>query len=559
MQEASWFQSLFRGLFASINYCIYSLIEFIMQGIFDIANLRLTEGLVGDIYKRIYVFLAIFMVFKLMISFLKYIVNPDTITDKEKGVSKIISRTITMLCLVLVLPMLFPLLSEAQDAFLPMLPKVILGQSEDNSDTVQDNAQLLASTALSAFYAPCDGCDNPPDAIGPNDNAMEIMMDTYKDKTSGYYDYNFNYIFALLTGVVIVIILISMTIKVAIRIFKMFILEMIAPVPIMSYIDPKASKDGAFAAWTKQLTSTFLDIFVRLGIIYVVLMLLSALANGRLFDPDTLPPGGVRSAYMMVFLIIALLMFAKDAPNFVKDALGIKHDKDTSGFLAAATGFVAGGATGAVSGAISGRGIRGAITGAATGASAGFQGGMTGKKAGAWRAGGDAAIQARTGNDKAKSGILAAMQTSATKAQLAREGRKLNLTDETVSAAKDNMISMQGLAAEAQRNWDVGLHTGQFRDLQGNLLADDANSSAMEKAAKIVADTSTASTIATKNYEKASKASDAYKISRTFAEDYKKDKKDAKVEYKRGGISKKQYKAKGQFNEKKGEVDRNSL
>lgn len=555
MQEASWFQTLFRGLFASINYCIYSVIEFIMQGIFDIANLRLTEGLVGDIYKRIYAFLAIFMIFKLMISFLKYVVNPDTITDKEKGVSKIISRTITMLCLVLILPMVFPLLSEAQNVFLPVLPKVILGQSGDNSDTVQDNAQLLASTALSAFYAPCDGCDNPPDAIGPNDNAMEIMMDTYKDKTSGYYDYNFNYIFALFTGIVIVIILILMTLKVAIRIFKMFILEMIAPVPIMSYIDPKASKDGAFAAWTKQLTSTFLDIFVRLGIIYVVLMLLSALANDRLFDPNTLPPSGVRSAYMMVFLIIALLMFAKDAPNFVKDALGIKHDKDTSGTLAAFTGALTGGATGFVSGAISGRGIRGAMTGAVTGVGAGWQGGKTGKKAGAWRAGGDAAIQARTGNPKAKSGIMAAMQTSATKAQLAREGRKLGLTDETISAAKDNMLNMQSLASLADDNFKTGQSTGVFRDLRGNILVDDADGTAYEKAQKIKADTASASAIATKNYEKLNKAGDTYQINRSFAEDLKKDKKDAKPAYKRGELSKKQYKAKGRANPQKGEYD----
>lgn len=548
-----WIQTQIRGMFAGINYCIYSLIEFIMQGIFDIANLKLTDGLLGDVYNRIYVFLAIFMVFKLTISFIKYMVNPDSITDKEKGAGKLISRTITMLALILLLPLLFPLLSEAQSVFIPVLPKVILGQDTGNEDTVADNAQLLASTALGAFYSPCTECDpaNSPDPI----TDISDMMDTYGDKVDGVYEYEFNYIFALVVGIVIVVILISITIKVGIRLFKMFLLEMIAPVPIMSYIDPKASKDGAFAAWVKQLTSTFIDIFVRLGVVYVVLMLLSALANGTLIDASTMPTDTVRKTYLMVFLIIALLMFAKDAPNFVKDAIGIKHDKDTSGVLAAITGGAMGFGTGAISGAISGRGIRGAVTGAITGMGAGVQGGMTGKKAGAWRAGGDAAIQARTGDSKAKSGILAAMQASATKAQLAREGRKLNLTDDTISAAKDNMLNMQGLAAEAQRNWDVGLHTGQFRDLQGNLLVDDANGTAMEKAAKIVSDTSSASAIASKNYEKASKAGDSYKISRSFAGDYKKDKKDSKSDYKHGRITKAQYKAKGQFNPEKGKYN----
>lgn len=545
--EASWIQTQIRGLFAGLNYCVYSLIEFIMQGIFDIANLRLTEGLIGDIYKRIYVFLAIFMVFKLTISFLQYMVNPDKINDKEKGAGKLIARTITMLALVLMLPSFFPLLNEAQTVFLPVLPKVILGTDNDNSSEVSSSAQLLATTALSAFYSPCTACD---EADRPNSiTSIDDMMDTYGDKVDGIYQYDFNYIFALVVGIVVAVILVSITIKVGIRLFKMFILEMIAPVPIMSYMDPKSSKDGAFASWTKQLVSTFLDIFVRLGVVYVVLLLLSALADGNLLDPASMPTDPVRKAYLMVFLIIALLMFAKDAPNFVKDAIGIKHDKDTSGFLAGAAGFATGAATGAISGAISGRGIHGAITGAATGAAAGFQGGMTGKKASAWSAAGDAALQARTGDSKAKSGILAAMQASATKAQLHREGRKLGLTDSTIEAAKQNMLDMQALAGQAERNWQVGIQTGTFKDLDGNVIS-------MEEASDLVAETSTASAIATKNYEKGNKAGDAYKYGRSFAEDYKRDKKLAKPDYRRGSITRGQYKAKGRFNPDKGRISR---
>ena len=209
----TWITTQIRGLFAGINYCIYSLIESIMQGIFDIANLRLTDGLVGDIYKRIYVFLAIFMVFKLTISFFQYMVNPDKIADKEKGAAKLISRTITMLALVLMLPNFFPLLNEAQTAFLPVLPKVILGTDTDNSSTVSSSAQLLAATALSAFYSPCTECDesNRP----ANITSIDDMMDTYGDRVDGVYQYEFNYIFAMAVGIVVVFILISMTVKTA--------------------------------------------------------------------------------------------------------------------------------------------------------------------------------------------------------------------------------------------------------------------------------------------------------------------------------------------------------
>ena len=549
----SWIQTQIRGLFAGINYCIYSLIEWIMYGIFDIAALEINTGLLNDIYTRIYVFLGIFMLFKLTISFLKYMVDPDSLVDKEKGVGKLVSHTIVMLALLILLPQFFPLLREAQREFLPVLPRIILGQDTDNSDTVEDNAEAMTAAVLGAFYSPCSSCSeaDKPDPI----TSIDDMMNTYGDRVNGQFAYDFNYIWAIVVGIIMAVILLSITIKIGIRMFKMFILEMIAPVPIMSYIDPKAAKDGAFASWVKQLISTFLDIFVRLGIVYVVLMLMSALADGTLVDASSWPTDTMRSSYLMVFIVIALLMFAKDAPNFVKDALGIKHDKDTSGGLAAITGGILGIGAGTVSGVISGRGLRGAITGAATGFAAGYQGGMTGKKANAWQAAGDAAIQARTGNEKAKSGVLAAIQTGAVKGQLAREARKLNLTDDTLSAAKQNMIDMQGLAAEAERNWQYGVQTGEFRDLQGNLLVSDENGTAMEKAQKIVAETSTASTIATKNYEKANKAGDAYKINRTFAEDLKKDKKEAKVDYRRGTKTKAQYKAKGRSDPQKGRMN----
>lgn len=541
----TWILTQIRGLFALLTYCVYSLIEGVMVIIFDIANLNLAEGLVGDIHRRIYVFIAIFMIFKLTISFLQYMVNPEAINDKEKGAGKLIMRTIVMLVLVIWLPLpnigLFPLLKEAQNVFIPVLPKVILGNNGYNTTTVETSGELMATSLLQAFYSPCTSCS---DSVRPDEiSSIDDIMDTYGDRGDGVFLYDFNVIFALVIGGVAIFIIASIAIKIGIRLFKMFLLEIIAPIPVMSYMDPKSAKNGAFAAWVKQLLTTFLDLFIRLGIIYVVIYLLDNLFNGTLIDLSGLPLA--RQTFVKVFLMIALLMFAKDAPNFVKDALGIKHDKDTSGGLAAITGGILGAGTGMISGAISGRGLTGAVTGMAAGFATGYQGGATGKKANVWSAAGDAALQGRTGDPKAKSGILAAMQASATKAQLNREGRKLNITDASIDAAKKNMLDMQGLAAQAERNWQLGIQTGSFKDLEGNDIT-------MEQASDLVARTASSSAIATKNYEKISKAGDTYGYGRTFAQDLKKDKKDAKVDYKRGNITKEQYKAKGKADTEKG-------
>lgn len=556
----TWIQTQIRGLFAGINYCIYSLIEWIMYGIFDIASLEINSGLLNDIYTRIYAFLGVFMVFKITISLLRYVADPDSMVDKQKGVGKLATNTVVMLCLLLVLPRGFSLLREAQHTFLPLLPYVILGESIDSDEYAENSAEVMTLAALRAFYSPCSSCSEAdrPDPI----SSVDDMMNTYGDRVNGQWAYDFNYIWALVVGGFMAILLLVITVKIGIRMIKMFVLEMIAPVPVMSYIDPKSAKDGAFASWLKQLISTFFDLFIRLGVVYIVVMLIKALSEGRLVDMSSITDP-VRLRYIEILLIIALLMFAKDAPNFIKDAFGIKHDKDTSGVLAGFGSGALGFGTGLISGAISGRGIRGAWTGAVTGASVGFQSGLAGKKSNAWQAAGDASLQARTADPHAKSGVLAALQASATKSQLSREARKLNLTDDTLKEAKENMIYMQGLAAKAEDNLRYGESTGIFRDLEGHILEDDENGTAYEKAQRIKDTAASQSTIATKNYEKANKAGDSYKINRSFSEDFKKDKKDAKVDFKRGKSTKSQYQATGRFNPNKGvktekEIDRSS-
>ena len=97
----NFFNDMVRMFFAWLDYNIYSFIEFVTQGIFDIAHLRSNVNLVETVRDKIYVILGIFMLFKISSSLIQYMVNPDMMTDKEKGASKLISRTITMLCMLM--------------------------------------------------------------------------------------------------------------------------------------------------------------------------------------------------------------------------------------------------------------------------------------------------------------------------------------------------------------------------------------------------------------------------------------------------------------------------
>ena len=176
VQGQSWIMNILRALFAGIDWIVYSLIKWVLFGIFDLSNLTTSSEIMNGIYSRIYVILGVFMAFKLAFSFFQYIVNPESMNGKnEKGVSKLISRAVIMILALISIPnILFStdggqgLIQRAQKAFLPMLPRVLLGVkgntgdagvSISNDDDISKAADVMSSATLSAFFAPSPDLD----------------------------------------------------------------------------------------------------------------------------------------------------------------------------------------------------------------------------------------------------------------------------------------------------------------------------------------------------------------------------------------------------------------
>ena len=382
--SVGWFNNLLRPFFGGIDYLVYTLLGWVIEGIFNLSSIFASKEVTEIIYTRIYTVLAIFMVFKLTFSFIKYVVSPDTMVDKEQGVGKIIARTLTMLAILIILPTIFfksdifpgqnaPILTMLQNGVIKTLPKVILGISDDNGNTTttaKENGNVMALNMLSSLYYPNECKDA---AVCDSDNKLTSLsgFSTSLNMTDTNSSYVYYYMWPLTTlcGIILVFILVGIAVDVAIRVFKLMILQMIAPIPVMTYIDPKSSKDGAFNSWIKTFTTTYLDIFIKLGTVYLLLLLVKEFFSGKLFGNVYKTLGFASGNFVMIFLIIGLFQFAKEAPKFIKDALGIKDSgggsfmgKALSGMAGAAAGFAGGLATGGLSG-----GLSGIMTGASSG------------------------------------------------------------------------------------------------------------------------------------------------------------------------------------------------
>lgn len=452
--KANFFNEIIRSCLSGIDYILYLLISWILEGIFNLANLQANPNLVESVYKRVYVILALFMVFKITFSFLQYLVNPDAFTDKEKGVGKLISRTVVMLCMLVILPTILlnpmpgrsegTILNVLQNGVLKTLPKLILGIDANPSgnasgtEDAAENGKSIASEMLKSFYYP-SVCDDSPSSCNTSSVGLETFTGTVISEQASSDEYQYKYMWPLTTisAIFLILILLGIAVDVAIRSFKLLILQMIAPIPIMSYIDPKSSKDGAFSKWVHNYITTYLDLFFKLGTVYLLLMLLSELFNNEnsLFENmSTTGTNFMAKNFVKVFLIIGLFKFAKDAPKFIKESLGIK-DNGGGGLFGGLAGL--GAAAGLAGGALLGgaSGLAGGFNAASTlaktqgkgklgAALAGIRGATGGALAGTIRGGSNAFQGAKKGN--AIKGIGGAFskqtQLNAKKAALAAAG-----------------------------------------------------------------------------------------------------------------------------------------
>lgn len=211
-------------------------------------------------------------------------------------------------------------------------------------------------------------------------------------------------------GVYVVFLLISFAVDIAVRAIKLCFLQMVAPIAIVSYVDPKESiGNGKLNNWIKECASTYFSLFMRLATIFFVMLLVQIIASSVLSNGQSESYISMQitdksySIWIYLFLVIGAFMFAKQVPNIIEKIFGIKGSGDfnlnpfksfanvrDSGFGALAGGAIGMGVGAAASGVAAfsatrdeggsiksaiGRGVGGFAGGAFRGTKAGFQSG----------------------------------------------------------------------------------------------------------------------------------------------------------------------------------------
>ena len=237
----------------------------------------------------------------------------------------------------------------------------------DNYDEAVKFAQMAMGTFLS-----CTGSTNCEAYAGQILISPAADKGVVQDLAADPPTMHLDFLPALIAGVGILIWVLVMCVDVIVRRFKLLLLQMIAPIPIISYVDPN---DKMFDKWKDMFIATYLDLFIKLIAISFAIYLLQIVGE----------VGEDLNLILKFFYIVAILVFAKAVPSIISEIFGLKNMggsfKDITGMAKAAAGFGAGALIGGATGLATGQGISrltGAFKGAAMGAGAGSKGNVFG-------------------------------------------------------------------------------------------------------------------------------------------------------------------------------------
>lgn len=339
-----------RCIFALIDKMVAFVIEYLYQLIIAIADTNVFGDLIYQYFGRIYTFLGIFMVFKLSISIINYIINPDALTDKGKGFGKLISNVVISLILLVATPTLFDVAFDIQGDILKtnVVYQVVTGKKAATGDDLYDSsekfAEQLSFSVFSSFSYRDEGdspyCDEDAKGIDCNteegddryvcdygDTDCLLDGDTVTDDDNVYW-----FLLSTAVGCVVVYILLTICFDIALRSVKIGFLQIIAPIPIMLRMDPGA-KDDKFSKWLKEVGGTFLSLFIKLAALFFVIEIIRLVMNsaerealGMFETYSGSPQSGLLLIFARLFIIIGCLMFAKKLPQLISDLFGIKLD-----------------------------------------------------------------------------------------------------------------------------------------------------------------------------------------------------------------------------------------
>lgn len=357
--------SMFYKIMLTLDAIVFYTLDVCYQVFLALSRARIfEEDFFGGFIRRFYVLIGVLMMFFIVYTLLKVIVNPDEMSKGNMAPGKIVTNTLTSIVLVALLPTIFNVLYRVQGVLLDndIIGRIVIGGRSADSiqDSVKKGGREMAVQVFTAFFYPNDGFTEETviGASGHEISFAEAKRQFIEEEVSFWvfcdFSYNaaegqihYSWLMSTIAGGFCLYVMLCFVFDVGIRAVKLGVLQIIAPIPVLMRVLP--NKDKTFSSWVTMTLSTFFEVFIRIFLIYMIAVLAGQL--GTIFESMGDSFSGLSFAVKKLaqaFLLMGIIAFAKQAPKMLSDLLGIKSGNmglSLKQRMIAGGGFVLGGAT----------------------------------------------------------------------------------------------------------------------------------------------------------------------------------------------------------------------
>ena len=415
LAKASWIIRPFYSLSLLLDGIVYTVVAYAYKIFILMAQIKFSEiyKIMEPLVDRVKALIMVLVMFKLGKSLIEYMIDPAKATDKNVGGAALVKNIAFTAALLILYPFIFGVMSDislliigGEGGSYEYLGKLVsAGGGSDTgllarfiwgSDVNMEEMDVgtwLAHQTYTIFLH-----DMSSDGSG---FSTEIVDDALKGDNEGEFvftkahnlvdeiditvEYTLPFVSAIM-GLYLIYSLGKVAIEIGVRMFKMIILQILAPLAIITIID-KGTSSPTFKTFCKTYISVFLEAITRIAIVFIVTTFVGSFMqditvyfnNTQYINENVLTRG-----LICIVVLVAGYRLVGILPKFIDQALGTNMAGSASGggfgkFAAGLVGGAIGLGTGLAAGVAGGAGFFGTAGNMLSGAVGGYQAGGKGK------------------------------------------------------------------------------------------------------------------------------------------------------------------------------------
>lgn len=411
LAKASWIVRPFYSLSLLLDGIVYTVVAYAYKIFLIMSQIRFSAlfEIMEPLINRVKALIMVLVMFKLGKSLIEYMIDPAKATSDKTGGAALVKNLGITAALLILYPFLFGVMNDISMLIIGgnvdnyeylgklveasggndegLLARFVWGSTVDTDEV--DMGEWLAHKTLTLFVYDSDGGTVVEDTLKTNvpEGSTWNFMNVHNvvDSIGVGVEYTLPFVSSIM-GLYLIYSLVKIAIEIGVRMFKMIILQILAPLAIVTIID-KGPSSSTFKTFYQTYISVFLEAIMRIGIVYIITTFVAAFFQkiDKIFSGvSMLNEGFLTRGLVCIIVLVAGYRVIGILPKFIDQALGTKMAGSAGGggfgkFAAGLVGGAIGLGTGLAAGVAGGAGFFGTAGNMLSGAVGGYQAGGKGK------------------------------------------------------------------------------------------------------------------------------------------------------------------------------------